>query len=168
MTATAAIRIRSGLRPGHAGEMLRLHGVHYAAEYGLDRTFEAHVAAGLGDVLARGWPAEGEGVWIAQDGDRVVGTLALTREGPKLGRVRWFIVDPAARGRGAGRRLLDALLAEAAAAGYERLELETFAALQSAARLYRGAGFRVVEEQSVERWGQTILLQQYELALGGA
>jgi ribosomal protein S18 acetylase RimI-like enzyme len=165
MTSSAALRIRAELRPGDAGEMIRLQGVHYAAEHGLDRSFEAHVAAGLAEALARGWPEAGEGVWLAEQGGRVAGALALVRESATTGRVRWFIVDPALRGRGVGRRLLEELLELARTARYERLVLETFGALEAAAHLYRDAGFRCVRERHVERWGRTILLQDYELTM---
>jgi ribosomal protein S18 acetylase RimI-like enzyme len=67
-----------------------------------------------------------------------------------------------------GRRLLHTLLETAAKAGYERLELETFSALEAAAHLYIDAGFRCVESQRTERWGRTIVLQRYELAMRGA
>ena len=165
MRSTAApVRIRDDLQPGDAGEIVRMHAIHYAAEHGLDRTFEAHVARGLADALERGWPGDGEGVWIADERGRMRGVVALTREGPAIGRVRWFLVDPALRGHGVGRRLLSELLARARAAGYERLELDTFGALEAAAHLYRDAGFRVVEERKMRLWGHTIVLQRYELA----
>lgn len=168
MTAET-VRIRTDLRAGDAGEIVRLQGVHYAAEYGLDRTFEAHIARGLAEALERGWPGPGEGVWIAEHGDgRMGGLVALTREDATHGRVRWFLLDPALRGRGVGRRLLQALLKAAEEAGYERLELETFSALEAAAHLYRDAGFHCVEEQRTQRWGRTIVLQRYELAMRGA
>jgi GNAT superfamily N-acetyltransferase len=169
MVTAETVRIRTDLRAGDAGEIVRLHGVHYAAEYGLDRTFEAHLARGLADALERGWPGPGEGVWIAEHGGgHIGGVLALTREDATLGRVRWFLLDPALRGRGVGRRLLQALLETAGKAGYERLELATFSALKAAAHLYVDAGFRCVESRRTQLWGRTIVLQRYELAMRDA
>ena len=165
---TDAVRIRTDLRAGDIGEIMRLHGVHYAAEHGLDRTFEAGLARGLAEALERGWPGEGEGVWLVDDpAGRLAGVIVLTRESDSLGRVRWFLLDPALRGRGIGRRLLRALLDTAEEAGYERLELVTFSALESAAHLYRDAGFRCVDERRTELWGRLLVLQRYELEMRG-
>jgi GNAT superfamily N-acetyltransferase len=55
-----------------------------------------------------------------------------------------FVLRPEYRDAGVGRRLLEALLARARDAGYERIELDTFSELRAAARLYGDAGFRCV------------------------
>jgi ribosomal protein S18 acetylase RimI-like enzyme len=54
-------------------------------------------------------------------------------------------VDPAARGLGVGRRLLEALETRAAAAGGDTIRLDTNAALTEAIAMYRSAGYREVE-----------------------
>lgn len=161
----AAITIRSGLGPDDIREVARLHGELYPAEYGLDGDFETEVAARLGELVMRGWPREDEGIWAAEREGRMAGAVMLTREGPVLGRVRYFIVAPGARGRGVGRRLLSELVARARTSGYERLELVTFDELEAAAHLYREAGFRCVLAQRERRWGREIVLQRYELEL---
>jgi ribosomal-protein-alanine N-acetyltransferase len=51
-------------------------------------------------------------------------------------------VDPAARGRGLGRRLLDAITAEAAATGARRMHLEVRADNEPAIALYSSGGYR--------------------------
>jgi len=53
-------------------------------------------------------------------------------------------VDPAARGLGIGRRLLDELEARAAAHGCRTVRLETNATLSEAIALYRRAGYREI------------------------
>jgi N-acetylglutamate synthase-like GNAT family acetyltransferase len=53
--------------------------------------------------------------------------------------------------------------------GYERLRLETFSLLRTAAHLYRSFGFEVVDEDTAPRWGHdAITFQHYELELAGA
>lgn len=163
--------IRTDLRAGDLGEIVRLHGVLYAVEHGLDATFEAGVAAGLAAAVERGWPAgAGEGVWIAERDGRLAGAVGLTDEGEGCGRVRWFLLDPASRGAGLGRRLLSALLETAREHGHERLELVTFSDLATAAHLYRSAGFERVSGQLRHLWGRELVFERYELALavGGA
>lgn len=160
-----AIVIRTDLRPGDIGEIVRLHGETYAREYGLDATFEASVAEALGRLVGRGWPGDGEGVWVAEaDGERA-GAIVLSDEGGRLSRLRMFVLRPEYRGAGVGRRLLDALLARARAAGYGRIELDTFSELQAAARLYRDAGFRRVRAERRRLWGREIESERFELRL---
>ena len=56
------MQIREDPRPGDVGAVIRMHGLLYATEYGLDRSFEAMVAKRLGELTLRGWPAAGEGL----------------------------------------------------------------------------------------------------------
>jgi ribosomal protein S18 acetylase RimI-like enzyme len=79
--------------------------------------------------------------------------------------VRWVVFAPELRGLGLGRRLLDELLAEARAQHMQRLELDTFSALTTAAHLYRSAGFEVVSREQRYDWGPTITYQHYLLHL---
>jgi ribosomal protein S18 acetylase RimI-like enzyme len=157
--------IRRDLRAGDLGELVRLHGELYAAEHGLDRSFEAFVAAGMAAVVERGWPGPGEGFWAAERNGRMAGAIVLTREPGGEGRIRWFVVHPSARGGGLGRRLLGEALAAARAAGYARVVLVTFSALEAAAHLYRQAGFERVSCRRRDVWGRTLVLEEYALRL---
>lgn len=159
------VDIRSDLRPGDIGDIVRMHGEVYAREYGLDATFEASVAETLGKLIRRGWPGEGEGIWVAEsDGERV-GAVILSNEGDGLSRLRMFVLRPEYRGAGVGRRLFDELLASARAAGHQRMELDTFSELRAAAHLYRDAGFRRVSARRQLMWGREIEFERYELEL---
>jgi GNAT superfamily N-acetyltransferase len=161
----SAMDVRSGLRPGDVGAIVELHGRLYAAEYALDARFEAGVARTLGELVLRGFPGTREGAWIAHDDGAVRGSILLSDEGDGRGRVRFFVLEPGARGHGLGRRLRDAALEHARAHGYGHLELETFSELRTAAHLYRSAGFERVSAVSSDRWGPEIVVERYELAL---
>jgi ribosomal protein S18 acetylase RimI-like enzyme len=159
------VEIRSDLRPGDVGDVVRMHGEVYAREYGLDATFEGSVAEMLGMLIGRGWPGDDEGIWVAEaDGERV-GAVILSDEGDGVSRLRMFVLRPEHRGAGVGRRLLEELLARARVAGYERMELDTFSELRAAAHLYRGAGFKRVSARHQVMWGREIEFERYELEL---
>lgn len=85
-------------------------------------------------------------IHCAMDGATVVGMISLlftvsTAEG---GRVAWLedlVVHPSQRGRGIGRQLLNAAIAEARSTGCLRLTLLTDADNKAAQQLYTRAGF---------------------------
>ncbi|GAA0539769.1 GNAT family N-acetyltransferase [Saccharopolyspora thermophila] len=168
--STEEITIRVGPRPGDLGIVLVMHGELYACEHGFDHGFEAHVARGLAafaDRLGSAEPGTEPGwLWLAERGGEVVGTVALTDEGDRVGQLRWFLVSPAVRGAGVGRTLLRTLLDHARSRGFRHVKLWTVDGLEAAARLYREAGFRCTERNPVRQWGKQLDELRYDLDLG--
>jgi ribosomal protein S18 acetylase RimI-like enzyme len=80
-------------------------------------------------------------VLFALLGDEVVGTCALKRDTPGVFELTKMAVDPAHRGLGIGRALLDAAIATFKARGGKRLFLESNRKLEPALRLYESVGF---------------------------
>jgi ribosomal protein S18 acetylase RimI-like enzyme len=64
-----------------------------------------------------------------------------------------------------GSRLLGEAVAFARRSGYACVILWTESALTTAARLYRAAGFRKVEEKPGRMWGVDLVEEKYELRL---
>jgi ribosomal protein S18 acetylase RimI-like enzyme len=156
--------VRRELRPGDLGAIVAHHGAVYSREFGVDRTFEAMVGESVAAAGTQGWPRANEGVWIVEAAGAHAGSLALTDEGAGLAGLRWFVLDRELRGQGLGRRMVAELLDAAQRAGYERIGLETFSELRSAAHLYRSFGFETVWAQTGPRWGRDeIVYQRYEL-----
>jgi putative acetyltransferase len=79
----------------------------------------------------------------AWDGDRLAACGALKELDPGHGELKSMRADPAWRGRGAGKAVLDHLLHEARRRGYSRVSLETGkpAMFLPARRLYESHGF---------------------------
>jgi N-acetylglutamate synthase-like GNAT family acetyltransferase len=157
------VTLRTELHPGDVGVIIRLHGIVYAHEYGFDHTFEAYVATPLAQ-FARA-PAAGERIWIAERDDQIVGCIAIVRVSTQVAQLRWFLVDPRARGRGLGKRLLHEAIAFGNAGGYRSIILWTVSTLAAAIHLYLEAGFNKVEEKPGRQWGVDLIEEKYELVL---
>ncbi len=159
----APIVVRTEARAGDIGRIIAFHGAVYAREYHFDPTFEAYVAAPLAQfVLSRSPRGR---LWIAERGDQLAGCVAIVEHSPRVAQLRWFLVDPAFRGEGLGRRLLDEAIAFCRVSGYDRVMLWTVSALTAAAHLYRAAGFRKVEEKPGRQWGVEVVEERYQLDL---
>ena len=101
----------------------------------------------IGDVAAR---AERVTVLVAVDDGRVLGSVSIETEGASLGddpvepgtaNVRMLGIDPVARGRGAGRALVEACIAFARARGLRAVTLHTADIMVAARGLYGSMGF---------------------------
>lgn len=157
-----------GYFPGALGQVAALHAVHYAKSHGLGLFLEARIARDMGDLLLRFDPAR-DFYRTVRSGNRLLGSIAI--DGGRAGgdaHLRCFIVDPAARGRGFGRRLLDEALAFCRDRGFERVYLWTLAGLEPAGRLYRDVGFTLAEEVLGDQWGKSVVEQRLKMRLGRA
>jgi GNAT superfamily N-acetyltransferase len=164
---TGQPNIRRELRAGDLEQIVSMHARIYGRENGVNQRFVQMVSGAIELAARRGFPGPRERLWIVERDSAFSGSLALTDEGDGLAMVRWFVLDPSLRGNGLGRRLLGELLAEAEAAGYTRVCLETFSELRAAAHLYLAHGFEVVGSDTAPRWGRDeITYQRYELDLG--
>lgn len=157
------VSLRTTLRPGDLGAIVSLHGILYAREYGFDATFEAYVAGPLADFVRAASPREC--LWIAEQEGRIVGSIAIVAARADVAQLRWFLVDPSARGAGLGKRLLEAAVGFSRQQGYRSIILWTVSALTTAANLYRQAGFVKVEEQAHRLWGVDVVEEKYALEL---
>ena len=74
------------------------------------------VKANLGTLLPRSYEDYVELLpmtWVAVSGDKVVGSCVLEVYSPKIAEIRSFVVDKDYRGKGFGKGLIDAAVAEA-------------------------------------------------------
>jgi ribosomal protein S18 acetylase RimI-like enzyme len=164
-----ALAIRP-VRPEEHGEAGRITARAYEA-FGSAASPNADYLARVADVATRARHAV---VLAAVEGGRIVGTVTLELAGripgghprpplePDQAHVRMLGVDPAAQGRGLGRRLMEASVEEARAAGKRRISLETTEGMKAAQRLYEAMGFRRGPDQVYE---DGFRLRTYELTL---
>lgn len=121
------------------------------AVVGLFKAYEASLAIDLAYQDFAGELAGLPGAYAAPDGSLL---LARGEDGTPLGCValrpmdrpgrcemKRLYVAPAARGTGLGRRLMEAVIAEARRIGYREICLDTLPDMAAAQGLYRAAGF---------------------------
>jgi ribosomal protein S18 acetylase RimI-like enzyme len=106
-------------------------------------------AQGYGSYLGSQLSEDGVVVLVAEENGVVLGYTYAGIEGMDYMALRGpagalydIVVDPEHRGRGVGRLLLDATLAELAARGAPRVVLSTAERNEPAQRLFERAGFR--------------------------
>jgi len=153
-----------GLQVGDIGWIIRRQGQLYAQEYGWDIGYEALVAEIL-SAFVRDFQPRKENAWVAMRDGEIVGSVFLVRESDALARLRLLYVEPAARGLGIGRRLVEECITDARARGYRKLTLWTNDVLVSARRIYEAAGFRLTSQKPHRSFGKRLVGQTWVLAL---
>lgn len=82
-----------------------------------------------------------DALWIAEDGGRVIGSVAMRLLGPDEAELKRMYLTPDSRGRGLGRRLLGLALGWAQEHGVNTVRLDTTQEMHAAQGLYESAGF---------------------------
>lgn len=107
----------------------------------IDRYFDvAAFAEELATLPAKYAPPRGS-LLIAYDGEMPAGCVAMRDLGDGVCEMKRMFVPETARGRGAGRALCAQIIADAKAAGYRLMRLDTSKRQGEAMRLYEAAGF---------------------------
>jgi ribosomal protein S18 acetylase RimI-like enzyme len=82
---------------------------------------------------------------LAKAGGDLAGCVALHPLEAGICEMKRLYVRPQFRGQGVGKALLNTVLAEAGAIGYQRMRLDTVEPImQDAVRMYRAYGFREI------------------------
>ncbi len=112
----------------------------YRAWIGLDLAFQEidEEVAGLPGKYA---PPAGA-LLVGLVNGRLAGMIACRPFSPGTCEMKRLYVHPSARGRGLARALVAALIANARAAGYRRMYLDTLPMMGDAQRMYEALGFR--------------------------
>ncbi|MBE1580693.1 GNAT family N-acetyltransferase [Amycolatopsis roodepoortensis] len=152
-------------RPGDFGWVVHRHGALYSREYGWDERFEALVARVVAEYVDRRGDPRQAG-WIAElDGERVGSIFCMPAEDGTTAKLRMLLLEPAARGRGVGKRLVAECVEFARASGYQAMELWTVSLLEAARAIYRKAGFQLVSEETITGFGYELTGQTWRLEL---
>jgi DNA-binding MarR family transcriptional regulator/N-acetylglutamate synthase-like GNAT family acetyltransferase len=152
------------LQPGDLGWVVERHGALYAEEYGWGERFEALVAE-IGARFVQNRDRARERCWIAERGAERVGCVLLVKKTRSVAQLRLLLVEPAARGLGLGRRLVDECARFARRAGYRKIVLWTNSVLDAARHIYQTAGYRLVSKERHEDLGTDPRFEIWELTL---
>jgi len=163
METSGSVRIRPHAI-GDASYVTFLHGILYSEEYGLDSTFELEVGQGIIEFVDQFDPAL-DGFWVAEAGDHVIGAIVIVHRDRELAQLRWFILHPAYRGLGLGRKLMTCAVNFCMDKRFKKVFLWTFDELHAAIHLYRSFGFKKTEKKTHRRWGLDLTEERYDLDL---
>lgn len=152
MQTQSAIQLRSSLESGDLGWIIAQHGLVYTNQFGWDTSFELVVA----DILLeffRNYQPERDRMWLAEQEGQRLGTIFLEHKSSEEAKLRLLLVLPEARGVGLGTRLVAECLGFARQVGYKRVSLWTMDRLVAARKIYKRAGFELIESEPVFQFG---------------
>jgi len=158
------IAIRSP-RPGDIGHIIARHGEFYVAELGYPAAFERLVVQAFSD-FGTGFAPPRDRIFVAELGGRFVGSIASKGLADATAKLRFLLVEPDARGRGLGRRLVRRVIDHARRCGDRRIVLDTASDLVAARSLYAAEGFRRTASVTGEPFlPRGVASERWELAL---
>lgn len=110
--------------------------------------------------LTRYYPYEDAAIFLLNDGDMPVGTIAFNRFDANTAELRRLYVLPIHEGKGHGRALMEHAIAAAKDLGYTRLLLDTFKSQQKPQELYKKLGFRECEAYNDSPKHKTLFMEK--------
>lgn len=105
-----------------------------------------HAAAELFDE------PEGNGLWIAEEDGKIVGSICIIGKGGGNAQLRLFGTDPSLQGRGVGRMLMQTAMDFCKEKGYAHVILWTIDICQAARHLYGKFGFQPTDTKPNTIW----------------
>jgi GNAT superfamily N-acetyltransferase len=136
----------------------------YRDEYNYDDSFAVFISDAV-QTFAHTGDFTREMLWIVELDHRPYGSIGLTRVNDSTAQLRWFLLEPEARGEGWGRRLIEHVIAYAIQQGYRSILLWTNQSLLGARKLYESYGFEVKEIRTELLSGQELKEERWELDL---
>lgn len=151
-------------KSGDIGYIIYRHGVIYSIENQLDESFEAYVAKYMSEFIEN-YDANNERLWIVEKDTDIVGSIAIVKVDDEIAQLRWFLVEPYARNKGIGTKLIYEALNFCRNKGYQKVVLGTISELKTARKIYIKNGFQLIESKTHRIWGRDLTEENWELIL---
>ncbi|MBF4516811.1 bifunctional helix-turn-helix transcriptional regulator/GNAT family N-acetyltransferase [Flavobacterium sp. ANB] len=158
------ITYRHQLNPGDIGYIIYLHGYIYGKESDFSSDFEKYVIKTFHNFLEN-YSAENDRIWMAEYNNKIIGCIAIQHQTKEEAQLRWFLLDPAFRGLGIGKKLLTDALDFCKETKFKNVFLLTTSMQNKALEMYKQAGFTLTESTEVTQWGKTFQDERYDLKL---
>lgn len=136
----------------------------YKNEYNYDDSFAEFITNAV-NMFGLTGPSVKEMLWIVELDQRPSGSIGLTQVNGTTAQLRWFLIEPEARGAGWGGQLIEQAVLFAKEQGYTSIILWTNESLDGARRLYQSFGFEVKKVREQVLSGQELTEEKWELAL---
>jgi GNAT superfamily N-acetyltransferase len=94
-----------------------------------------------------------------------VGSVFVVKQSATVAKLRLLLVEPHARGKGLGRRLVQECIDFSRRAGYKKLVLWTQSNLTAARAIYAALGFRKAKSEPHREFGVPLVGEYWELKL---
>lgn len=156
MDSWNGLHLRNHLLPGDLGQVAAMHGRIYAEEHDFAIGFEAYVMECLMEFYSR-YKSDRDGVWILEDGNRLVGFLALMHRPNQCAQLRFLILEKRYRGIGIGKKLMEEWIKFYHEKKYKQAYLYTTSGLDPAIELYKKFGFEKKSEIHSRYFGMPLL-----------
>ena len=129
----------------------------YADVYAFKGVFEHYLLVSMAEFVVSG---VGSRLWVAVDGENIVGSVAIVQSGDSVAKLRWFIVSPEYQGKGVGKKLFDTAMKFCRAERYAQVFLWTFQELEIARYVYKKYGFVQTEQKPNTEWADRQLIEE--------
>ena len=138
------------------------HGALYAEAEGFDASFAPLVRDILQAFFKDHDPAREKG-WVAEANGVRLGSIFCVTATQDTAKLRLFLLEPQARGKGVGRLLLQTCVGFARDAGYEAMTLWTHESHRAACALYAATGWSLTHSKPVHSFGVDLVEQQWDI-----
>lgn len=144
--------------------IIKRHMELYAQEYGFDSTFESYVGDAVHKFI-ESYNKDTENIWVAELNGSTAGFIATVKVDDTTAQLRWFLIEPQARGRGLGKKLMQTVVDFCREKGYKQILLWTISNLETARHLYKLFGFTLTQTNEHDIWGKHLVEERWDLYL---
>lgn len=144
--------------------LIARHQTIYPAEYGFSQNFANDVNRII-HKFVEDFDKEKECILIAELDGKRVGSIAIAKSNEDTAQLRFFLLEPEARGKGIGKKLIENVIEFSRNKGYKHMFLETVSKLEVARRIYKSRGFEITSTHENPDWGEGILEEHWEMDL---